>query len=62
MRCSRVDDNPSDSGFASGREGVFGAAVRLAADCGSWFSRFVLAVGCSAVLTQNARVEQPITG
>ena len=33
MRCSRVDDSPSDSGFAKGREGVWGAAVRLAADC-----------------------------
>ncbi len=31
MRCSRTDDSPIDSGLACGKEGVCGAAARLAA-------------------------------
>src|SRR5450759_1416127 len=42
MRCSRVEERPSDSGLAFGSVGVCGAAVCLAAVCAVMVSPFAL--------------------
>src|SRR5579872_183038 len=47
-RCKRPFDNPSDSGFASGKGGVRGAVIALAAVCAVIFSPLlVLLAGAS---------------
>jgi hypothetical protein len=42
MRCNRMDESPSDSGFARGSGGVCGAARDLAAVCAVMVSPFAL--------------------
>jgi len=44
IRCSRIDDRPSDSGLACGSGGVCGAGACFAAACGVMVSPFFLVV------------------
>src|SRR5580700_8780104 len=45
IRCNRMAESPSDSGFAWGRGGVFGAARGFAAVCAVMVSPFTFVLG-----------------
>src|ERR1700722_12712820 len=62
IRCNRMEESPSDSGFAWGKGGVLGAARGFAAVCAVMVSPFAFVLGrqVSPSLAQNIRVEQGV--